>query len=143
DVAVRLAGGRPITELARSFEEVAGGDLRARAPVRTSDELGELAREFNTMCTRLEDARNTLTEQEEERRRIEVSLRNAERLASVGRLAAGLAHEIGTPLNVIVGRAESLRRKLQGNDPAERNLAIITGQIERIATTVKGMLAYS
>ena len=142
-LAIRLTVGRPITDLARSFEEVAGGDLRARAPVRTNDELGNLAREFNTMCTRLEDARNTLTEQEEERRRIEVSLRNAERLASVGRLAAGLAHEIGTPLNVIVGRAESLRRKLQGNDPAERNLAIITGQIERIATTVKGMLAYS
>jgi signal transduction histidine kinase len=84
-----------------------------------------------------------LIQHEEERRRIEISLRNAERLASVGRLAAGLAHEIGTPLNVIVGRAESLRKKLQGNEPAERNLQIITGQIERIATTVKGMLDYS
>jgi signal transduction histidine kinase len=111
--------------------------------VRTTDELGKLALDFNTMCTRLEDARHTLIQHEEERRRIEVSLRNAERLASVGRLAAGLAHEIGTPLNVIVGRAESLRKKLQGNEPAERNLKIITGQIERIATTVKGMLDYS
>ncbi len=142
-LAIHLTVGRPIAELARNFEEVAAGDFAARAPVRTNDELGNLARGFNTMCERLEAAQLSLIRHEEERRRIEVSLRKAERLASVGRLAAGLAHEIGTPLNVIVGRAESLRKKLQGNDPAERNLRIITGQIERIATTVKGMLDYS
>jgi signal transduction histidine kinase len=142
-LAIHLTVGRPIAELARNFEEVAAGDFAARAPVRTSDELGNLAGGFNTMCERLEAAQRSLKRHEEERRRIEVSLRKAERLASVGRLAAGLAHEIGTPLNVIVGRAESLRKKLQGNDPAERNLRIITGQIERIATTVKGMLDYS
>jgi signal transduction histidine kinase len=142
-LVIRIAVGRPIAGLARSFADVASGDLAARAPVRSDDELGNLAREFNTMCERLEDARRTLIANEEERRRIEASLRNAERLASVGRLAAGLAHEIGTPLGVIVGRAESLRRKLAGNERAQRSLQIITGQIERIATTVKGMLDYS
>jgi signal transduction histidine kinase len=142
-IVIRTAVGRPIAGLAASFADVASGDLAARAPARTDDELGNLAREFNTMCERLEDARKTLIANEEERRRIEASLRNAERLASVGRLAAGLAHEIGTPLGVIVGRAESLRRKLAGNERAQRSLEIITGQIERIATTVKGMLDYS
>jgi signal transduction histidine kinase len=142
-IVIRTAVGRPIAGLAASFADVASGDLAARAPVRTDDELGNLAREFNTMCERLEDARRTLIANEEERRRIEASLRNAERLASVGRLAAGLAHEIGTPLGVIVGRAESLRKKLVGNDRAQRSLQIITGQIERISTTVKGMLDYS
>jgi signal transduction histidine kinase len=140
---IRTAVGRPIAGLAKSFADVASGDLAARAPVRSDDELGNLAREFNTMCERLEDARKTLIANEEERRRIEASLRNAERLASVGRLAAGLAHEIGTPLGVIVGRAESLRRKLSGNERAQRSLQIIAGQIERISTTVKGMLDYS
>ncbi len=142
-IVIRTAVGRPIAGLAASFAHVASGNLAARAPVRTDDELGNLAREFNTMCERLEDARKTLLANEEERRRIEASLRNAERLASVGRLAAGLAHEIGTPLGVIVGRAESLRKKLAGNERAQRSLQIITGQIERIATTVKGMLDYS
>ena len=142
-IVIRTAVGRPIAGLAASFADVASGDLAARAPVSSDDELGNLAREFNTMCERLEDARRTLLANEEERRRIEASLRNAERLASVGRLAAGLAHEIGTPLGVIVGRAESLRRKLAGNERAQRSLQIITGQIERIATTVKGMLDYS
>jgi signal transduction histidine kinase len=142
-LVIRTAVGRPIAGLAKSFADVASGDLAARAPVRSDDELGNLAREFNTMCERLEDARKTLIANEEERRRIEASLRNAERLASVGRLAAGLAHEIGTPLGVIVGRAESLRRKLAGNERAQRSLQIIAGQIERISTTVKGMLDYS
>jgi two-component system NtrC family sensor kinase len=142
-IAIRLAVGRPIAELARNFEDVASGDLAARATIASKDELGNLAREFNAMCERLEEARRKLIAHEEERRRIEVSLRSAERLASVGRLAAGLAHEIGTPLNVIIGRTESLRKKLQGHDPAERNLQIIATQIERIATTVQGMLDYS
>jgi methyl-accepting chemotaxis protein len=81
-IVIRTAVGRPIAGLAASFADVASGDLAARAPVRTDDELGNLAREFNTMCERLEDARKTLLTNEEERRRIEASLtRSARRSA--------------------------------------------------------------
>ena len=58
------------------------------------------------MCDRLEHARASLAREQDQRREIETRLRTSERLAGLGRLAAGLAHEIGTPLNVISGRAE-------------------------------------
>ncbi len=134
---------RPIEELIRSFRDVGKGDTASRVPVRRADELGRLAGEFNTMCERLEAAQASLQAEQAERRRVEARLRNAERLASIGRLSAGLAHEIGTPLNVIGGRAETLRRKLSGNELADRNLGIITAQIERIARIVRGMLDFA
>jgi len=139
----RWSVGRPIEDLARSFRGVGTGGSVPPAAVRRRDEIGRLAGEFNVMCQRLETARVSLESEQAERRRVESRLRNAERLASIGRLSAGLAHEIGTPLNVIGGRAETLRRKLQGNDVADKNLRIIITQIERIARIVRGMLDFA
>ncbi|HET9481207.1 MAG TPA: ATP-binding protein [Candidatus Polarisedimenticolia bacterium] len=142
-VVTRLSVGRPIEDLVRSFREVGSGDLSARVPVRRDDEFGRLAAEFNGMVERLERTQQTLQVEQVERRRMEGRLRNAQRLASLGQLAAGLAHEIGTPLNVIAGRAESLQRKLSGNEPADRSLGIITAQIDRISRIVRGMLDFA
>jgi two-component system, NtrC family, sensor kinase len=139
----RWSVSRPIEELVRSFREVGTGEAVSRLAVRRRDEFGRLAGEFNVMCQRLEMARASLEAEQAERQRVESRLRNAERLASIGRLSAGLAHEIGTPLNVIGGRAEALRRKLQGNDVADKNLTIIVTQIERIARIVRGMLDFA
>lgn len=133
----------PINELVASFRAVGTGDLRARVPQRGEDELGRLAQEFNGMCERLETARSSLLEEQSRRRRVESRLHNAERLAGLGRLAAGLAHEIGTPLNVISGRAGALQRSLTGNDRAERSLQIISDQIDRIARIVRDMLDFA
>jgi signal transduction histidine kinase len=142
-VVTRYSVARPIEELVRSLRGVGSGRLGTRLAVPRSDEFGRLAREFNAMGERLETAQRALLAEQEERRRAEVLLRDAERLASVGRLAAGLAHDIGTPLNVIGGRAEALLRRLGSQDPARRNLGIIIAQIERIARTVRGMLDFS
>jgi signal transduction histidine kinase len=134
---------RPIEELVRSFRAVGAEDLPARVPVRSDDELGRLAQEFNGMCERLEAARHSLQAEQERRMGVESRLRSAERLAGIGRLAAGLAHEIGTPLNVISGRADALRRTLTGDARAERSLGIIATQIERIARIVRDMLDFA
>jgi len=142
-LVTHLSVGRPVEELVRSLREVGSGELRSRVSVRRADEFGRLAQEFNSMGERLEAAQRSLLAEQEERRRAEARLRNAERLASLGRLAAGLAHEIGTPLNVIGGRAEALLRRLEGNELAAKNLRIIAGQIERIARIVRGMLDFA
>ncbi|MCI0656714.1 MAG: ATP-binding protein [Acidobacteria bacterium] len=139
----RLGVGRPIEDLVRSFREVGTGGTVARVAVRRKDEFGRLAGEFNTMCRRLEAARYSLEEEQAQRRRVEDHLRDVEPLATLGRFSAGLAHEIGTPLNVIGGRAESLRRKLSGNEFADRNLSIIVTQIDRIARIVPRMLDFA
>jgi two-component system, NtrC family, sensor kinase len=142
-VVTRHSVGRPVEELVRSLREVGSGDLRARIPVQRRDEFGRLMQEFNSMGERLEESRGLLLAEQEERRRAEARMRNAERLASLGRLAAGLAHEIGTPLNVIAGRAEGLLRRLSGNELADKNLRIIATQIDRITRIVRGMLDFA
>jgi len=142
-VVTRMNVTRPIEELVRSVRGVGSGDFRARVPVRRRDEFGGLAAEFNVMCERLEVAHDSLLEEQEERRRIEANLREAERLAGIGRFAAGLAHEIGTPLSVISGRAESLLRKGTAGGDGERHVRIIAAQIDRIERIVRRMLDFA
>jgi signal transduction histidine kinase len=142
-VVARAGIDRPVADLVNRFRAVGSGDLSSRVPLRRGDEFGELGREFEGMVAQLEDARRSLLAEQEERRRVEEHLRRSERLASVGRLAAGLAHEIGTPLNVIGGRAEALQRRLAGNEATGRSLAIITSQIERISRIVRSLLDFA
>src|SRR5262249_10884206 len=92
-LVTRASVARPVADLAQSFREVGSGDLSARVSVRRTDEFGRLAHEFNGMCARLEASQRSLLDAQEERRRMEARLRHAERLAAIGRLAAGLAHE--------------------------------------------------
>lgn len=142
-VVTRASISRPIERLVRSFREIGARDVPSPVPVRGDDELSWLSREFNGMCARLQSARESLEAEQAQRREVEDRLHTAERLAALGRLAAGLAHEIGTPLNVILGRAESVRRSLAGQEPADRELGIVVSQSERIARIVRDMLAFA
>ncbi|MBI3622440.1 MAG: PAS domain S-box protein [Nitrospirae bacterium] len=74
---------------------------------------------------------------------LEEQIRQSEKLAVVGQLTAGLAHEIGTPLNVISGRAEHMLRKMAADDPLRVNLQSILGQIERITKIVNQLLNFT
>ena len=143
-IATRVHVSQPIEALVDNMRHVASGDLAARVPVLRRDEIGRLASEFNTMCERLAHARLSVLEQQEERRQIETRMREMDRLASLGRLAAGLAHEIGTPLNVIRGRAEWLLRRGAGAGGAgDKYLRTIADQIDRIAGIVRNMLDFA
>jgi two-component system, NtrC family, sensor kinase len=140
DVTVR----RPVEDLVHSFQTIEAGQLvTARVPVRRHDELGRLAMEFNNMCARLEEAERALSRQQDRLRAAEARLRRAEHMASIGRLAAGLAHEIGTPLGVIKGRAESLLHRTPVEDTSRRSLQIIAGQIDRIARILRATLDFA
>jgi two-component system, NtrC family, sensor kinase len=142
-IVMRYSLGRPVEDLVRSFRDVSSAEVFTPMTIRRHDELGRLAEEFNSMCRRLQTTQRNLVEEQEERGRMEARLRRAEHRAGLGRLAAGLAHEIGTPLNVIAGRAESIRRHLAGQAEAERGLKIIAAQIDRITRVVRGMLDFA
>jgi len=76
-------------------------------------------------------------------RALEDQLLRAEKLATVGVLAAGIAHEIGTPLGVVRGRAEYMRGKLGAEGPAAGGLGIIIEQIDLISRTIRQLLDFS
>jgi PAS domain S-box-containing protein len=77
-----------------------------------------------------------------ERKRLEMQLRRAERLAELGTLASGMAHEIGTPMNVILGRAEYLLQRT-ADEGMKRGLATIVTQVERITKVMNQLLAFA
>jgi two-component system NtrC family sensor kinase len=97
--------GRPMKALIAKARRTGQGDFSGPLHLRQRDELAELAREMNTMCERLVDANQRV--RSEARARIDAleQLRHADRLMTVGKLASGIAHELGTPLNVVEARA--------------------------------------
>jgi signal transduction histidine kinase len=139
----RWSIARPIRALIRAARAVGGGDLRQRIEVRHSNEIGELAQEFNRMAESLEEAQRALVEQSAKRLQLEREVQQAQKLVAVGMLAAQVAHEIGTPLNVIAGRAEALGRRLAPDHPDRRQLETIQSQADRIAGIVRDLLEYA
>ncbi|HEY7184375.1 MAG TPA: ATP-binding protein [Blastocatellia bacterium] len=133
---------RPIRELLTGARAIGQGDLAYRvvAP-RSGDEIAQLASEFNRMAESLAEQRLAAERQTEERLALERELRHSERLASVGRLAAGVAHEMGAPLNVIKGRVEMLRERPDAlAEKRARNLDIIGAQADVIAGIIRQLL---
>lgn len=142
-IIVQRSVARPINRLIDRVREVGRGHWQQRIDIDGDDEVATLAREFNSMSEELENSYHRLVAEQSERLKLEQELRRSERLASVGQLAAGLAHEIGTPLNIISGRAEHLVRRPRSADEMKDNLQIIRSQSERIAAIVRQLLDFS
>jgi two-component system, NtrC family, sensor kinase len=129
-----------LSELARGIVSLAEGKAATRVPVERRDELGRVAEAFNDMATQLAAARVKLETETERALDLQQHLRHAERLAIAGKLASGLAHEIGTPLNIISGRAEMLVDTLPADDPRRGELSGIVEQIDRISAIIRSLL---
>jgi signal transduction histidine kinase len=140
-VVTRITVGRPVRAIVQGATRVASGELDAHVPETGAEELARLARAFNAMTSSLHDARARGQRDELERAAIERKLQHAQALAAVGQVAASIAHEIGSPLNVILGRAQ--RAADQPGCPAELRgeLETIAGQSERISRVVARLLA--
>ena len=119
----------PLAEVVAAAEAIAGGDLARRVPESDTRELAALARSFNRMTDHLLEERSR-------------AIRN-EKLASVGRLAAGIAHEIGNPLSAIDGYAHLLRSRVGDATAAQEALDGIERESARIDRIVRGLLDYA
>ena len=141
---VRRLVSRPLAGFADGVRALGTGRLDHRVdPGSTIGELADVAVELNRMAAGLEEARGDLVRSTEERLALERHVRHAEKMAMVGQLAAGLAHEVGAPLHVIRGRADLLAKRFETGDPRTRDLRIITGQIDRITGIVRGLLDFA
>ncbi|MFT3922789.1 MAG: HAMP domain-containing sensor histidine kinase [Myxococcales bacterium] len=128
--------GKPIALIMEKARRVGAGDLSGPLTFKQRDELGDLATEMNAMCERLDAAQNA-------RRLALEQLRHAERLTTVGRLAAGVAHELGTPLNVVSLEAKRIAvGKVQGRE-AEETARGIEQQTRRMTAIISQLLEFA
>jgi hypothetical protein len=139
----------PIDKLVKVTEKIADGDLTQRVPLTYKNEIGRLADSFNKMVDSLKESINIRDNQLEELNRINRELKEAqegvvraEKLATMGRLAAGIAHEIGNPLNIILGYI-ALFKKVKDEKRAESYLEKIEEEINRINKIIRDLLDLS
>lgn len=120
---------RPIRDATAATEAISGGDLQRRLPPGDSVEMANLAESVNRMTDRLLEERAALV--------------RSEKMASIGRLAAGVAHEIGNPLGAINGYAHILGTKVAVNEEARDAVAGLEREAGRIDRIVRGLLDYA
>lgn len=134
---------RPITKLLRGIDDVAKGDLSHVILSERDDEIGAIATRFNDMTYSLRESRAETQRQNEAKLALEQRLGQTEKLATIGQLAAEIAHEVGTPLNVIAGRARSIQRKSKDPEAVEKNAGIVAEQTARITRIIQRLLDFS
>jgi signal transduction histidine kinase len=135
--------GRPLAELVAQARRIGEGDLSYRIATRRRDEVAELAREMNRMCERLDEAHEKERAQASAKMLALSQLRHADRLATVGRLAAGLAHELGTPLNVVHARARQMTAGPLASAEVSDKSRIIVDQVERMTKLIRQLLDFA
>ncbi|HTJ46176.1 MAG TPA: HAMP domain-containing sensor histidine kinase [Kofleriaceae bacterium] len=135
--------GRPIGALVAQARRVGQGDLDQRLGVRQRDEIGELAREMDAMCDRLAEARTRVDAETRAREDAMEQLRHAERLLTVGKLAAGIAHELGTPLAVVTGYAQMIREEQPTGSTSHQHAKLIGEQAQRMTNIIASLLDFA
>jgi len=145
---------RPVHQLVEGMNQVASGNLDYAVPIESSDEMGMLARSFNSMIKDLKTARDQrekwtqMLEQEiakktEEIERTHASLMQTEKLASLGRMAAGVAHELNNPLTGVVTFAHLLKQKFPPDSPEAEDINVIIEQADRCSKIIKNLLTFA
>lgn len=136
----RATVGRPAGNIVAGVERVASGDLQANVPEEGALELSRLARAFNRMTVALREARARAEHEETARIAVERKLQHTQALAAAGQVAASIGHEIGSPLNVILGRARRAAELADCPEHLRRELETIAEQSERISRVVARLL---
>jgi two-component system NtrC family sensor kinase len=152
---------RPIRELKSLVQRFSAGERDLRIEPSSGDEIGELAEEFNTMTAVLRQREDAITQlnrdlevkvrertvELEEKNRLLIKtqgeLVKAEKLAAVGELAAGVAHEINNPMAIIRGNAEVLMFDLKPDHPNREEAEIIAHQVARVESIVGNLLSFA
>ncbi len=126
---IRVIVVKPVSKILAATQNVAAGDLTYTISLKKRDELGELAESFNAMTQRLSEAQRQLYQ--------------SDKLASVGRLAAGVAHEINNPLTGVLTYSSYLLKRLNDRPEMKEDLEVIVRETKRCREIVKGLLDFA
>jgi len=122
---------RPLITLREGVERIGKGEFGYRIEVTSQDEIGKLSEGFNKMAHNLERLRT-----------VEEKLAQSERLAAVGKFAAGIAHEINNPIGNVIGMAKLMRKNII-DESAKEDIETIIKDADRCGRIVKDLLSYS
>ena len=151
---VQRAVYRPLADLKDGAARLAEGDLEKQIPVRSNDEFGQLAESFNSMTQALRKSRGELQdwghtlEQKVKEATRELQLAHAEtarseKLASVGLLAAGIAHELNNPLTGVLTFSHLVRKQMPDGSPEAEDLDLVIEETKRCATIIRRLLDFA
>jgi two-component system NtrC family sensor kinase len=135
--------GTPMRKLTAHARSIGTGDLSHRLSITSNDEIGELATEMNRTCDHLMKAQDRLADETSAKLKALEQLRHADRLSTVGSLASGMAHELGTPLAVIGGRAKMIATGQASRGECVQYAQIIGDQVRRMTRIMRGMLDFA
>jgi two-component system NtrC family sensor kinase len=153
-VLVQRVVYRPLGDLKEGSDRLAEGDLEHPIPVRSDDELGQLAESFNSMTGALRKSRAEL---QEWGRTLEQKVKEAthdlqiaqaeaarsEKLASVGLLAAGIAHELNNPLTGVLTFSHLVRKQMPDDSPEAEDLDLVIQETKRCAAIIRRLLDFA
>jgi two-component system NtrC family sensor kinase len=145
---------KPVQALVDGMGKVASGDLNHSVPINSVDEIGILASTFNSMIGDLKAARDQrekwthmleeeIAKKTEEIRNTHANLMQTEKLASLGRMAAGVAHEINNPLTGVVTFSHLLKKRFPPESTEAEDLNVIIEQSERCSKIINNLLTFA
>lgn len=139
---IQVVGTR-LQKLIGKVRSIGKGEFHSPLYLRGNDELSELAMSLNQMCQDMKQAQKQI--QAEAKARLEALelLRQSDRLRVVGQLASGVAHEVGTPLNVISGRASLIEKQILTEDETIKSAGVIKQQVEYMTTIINQLLDFA
>ena len=146
-ILVGLAGvyliREPLKKLVDKTRRVNDEDYSTPVVLSGNDEFTTLGEALNTMCISIETSNERIKKETDDKIAALEQLRHADRLKTIGQLSSGIAHELGTPLNVISGRATQIRNETISQEETLKNAEIIKTQTIRMTSLIRQLLDFS
>jgi signal transduction histidine kinase len=136
------AVGKYLNQLIDSISRISAGDRKHRASLKAPKEISSVAQALNSMLDNIVSAEKEIATRKDAQKELEQKLRQSEKMAAIGQLAAGMAHELGTPLSVINGQAQRGLRDQGLDEKHKKKFHDIREEVQRMEQIVRQLLDF-